>query len=102
MNPKGENALVGFAELAGTGQDAATIHVDRQIEGEAIFERQHFRGQFGGAVEGDRSAGGKLLRDAQRRRPGSLSLRKIRREGIALAFPWAGRPAGRENKRGWC
>ena len=28
MNPKTENALVGFSELAGAGEDAATIDMD--------------------------------------------------------------------------
>ena len=64
VEPVGEDALVGAAELAGTGEDTAAVDEDGEVERGAVFEGEGFAGEFGGAVEGDRGGGGKLLGDA--------------------------------------
>jgi hypothetical protein len=58
--------LVGPAELAGPGQDAAAIDVDREAEGLAVLEGQRLRGQLGGAVQGDRGGRGEGFAHASR------------------------------------
>ena len=51
MNPKGEDALVGFAKLSRASEDAAAIDPDGKSVGVAVFERERFAREFGGAVK---------------------------------------------------
>jgi hypothetical protein len=64
VEPVGEDALVGAAELAGAGEDAAAVDEDGEVEGLAVFEGEGFAGEFGGAVERDGGGGGEGLGDA--------------------------------------
>ncbi len=64
VQPVGEDALIGAAELAGPSEDAAAVDEDGEVERGAVFEGEGFAGEFGGAVEGDGGGGGKFLGDA--------------------------------------
>ena len=44
VDPISEYALIGRAELAGAGHDAAAIDPDGEIEGQAVFQGHGFGG----------------------------------------------------------
>src|SRR5207245_7317947 len=69
VDPKGENALGRRAELSCAGEHATTCDPYREIECSAVFEGHDFRGQLGGAVEGNRRSGGKVHSDAVHAQP---------------------------------
>ena len=54
IDPIGEDSLVGSAELASTGHDSAAVNENLETESLSVFQREHFAGEFRGAVEGDR------------------------------------------------
>ncbi len=64
VEPIGEDALVGTAELAGAGEDAATVDPNRKIEGLAVFEGEGFAREFRRTVEGNGRCGREFFRDA--------------------------------------
>ena len=51
VDPVGEDALVGAAELARARQHAAAVDEDGEPEGLAVFERHRLGGELGRAVE---------------------------------------------------
>ena len=59
IDPVGEDALVWTAELTCPGHDAAAVDENRETKCLAVFQREHFAGEFRGAVEGDRRLSGK-------------------------------------------
>ena len=46
VDPIGEDALVGSTELTGAGHDAATVDENLEAERLAVFQREHFAGEF--------------------------------------------------------
>jgi hypothetical protein len=66
VEPVGEDALVGAPELAGAGEDSAAVYIYGEVEGFAVFERECFGGEFGGAVERDGREGGESFGDSSR------------------------------------
>ena len=59
IDPVGEDTLVGTAELPRTGHDSAAVDENLETESLSVFQREHFAGEFRGAVEGDRRLSGK-------------------------------------------
>ena len=94
VEPVGEDALVGAAELAGTGEDPAAVHEDGKAEGFAVFEGEGFAGEFGGTVKGDGGGGGECLVDAggaeadrkRRRRDRERARGRDRTEGVGVGL----------------
>ena len=66
VDPIGEDALIGAAELAGAGEHAAPVHPDGETEGRAVFERQLLARQLGRAVQRNRWRRGERFVDALR------------------------------------
>ena len=64
VQPVGEDALVGAAELTGPSEDAAAVDEDGEVECCAVFEGEGFAGEFGGAVERDGGGSGEFFGDA--------------------------------------
>ena len=46
IDPIRKNALVGSTELTGTGHDPAAIDENLETERLAVFQREHFAGEF--------------------------------------------------------
>ena len=46
IDPIGEDSLVGSAELASTGHDSAAVNENLETERLAVFQREHFAGEF--------------------------------------------------------
>jgi hypothetical protein len=40
VDPVGEDSLVGFSKLAGSGEDSTAVDPDREVEGGSVFERE--------------------------------------------------------------
>ena len=59
IDPVGEDALVWTTELSGSSHDAAAVDENRETKCLAVFQREHFTGEFRGAVKGDRRLSGK-------------------------------------------
>ena len=57
-NPKGEDSLIGSAELASTGQNTAAVDPNRKPESFGILQRKKFRASLRGSVEGCRGCCG--------------------------------------------
>ena len=51
-NPKGEDSLIGSAELASTGQNTAAVDPNRKPESFGILQRKKFRASLRGSVKG--------------------------------------------------
>ena len=65
IDPIRKNALVGSTELTGTGHDPAAIDENLETERLAVFQREHFAGEFCRTIERDRRLSGKFLADAE-------------------------------------
>ncbi len=61
VDPVGEDALVGAAELPRAREHAAAVDEHREAEHPAVFERQRLGGELGRAVERDRGVRSKAL-----------------------------------------
>ena len=59
INPVGEDSLVGTAELPRAGHDSAAVDENLEAESLPVFQREHFAGEFRGAVERYRRLSGK-------------------------------------------
>lgn len=64
INPVGEDSLVGTAELPRAGHDSASVDENLETECLAVFQGEHFAGEFRGAVERYRRLSGKGFVDA--------------------------------------
>ena len=82
MNPKRENPLVGFPELARTGHHSTAINVDAKAKGIGILQRQLLGGVLGHAVKGE----GRLGREFLRHSGGGQSAHFLRDRPIGLVF----------------
>src|SRR5712692_8686825 len=51
VNPEGEDALVGFPELSGAGENTATIDEDGQVESEPVLQGKRLRCELRRPVE---------------------------------------------------
>ena len=60
VDPVGEDALVGPAELSGAGEHAAAVDPDGEAEGVAVLERELLARELGRAVERDGRRGREL------------------------------------------
>jgi hypothetical protein len=109
VDPIREDALVGSAELTGTGHDTAAVDENFEAERLAVFQREHFAGKFCGSVERDRRLCGKFLADAEGRETGNRRLESgnFWRVGVVANFnrkgsKWRDRvdPAGAEQNKG--
>ena len=104
VDPEGEDALIGAAELSGAGEHAAAIDPDRKSERGAVLERQLLARQLGRAVERDRRL---RSRSPPRRRPASAPAGSAGR-GIGLegrrppTRDRQSRRAAGSSRRGWC
>lgn len=64
VDPVGDDALIGAAELAGSGEDAAAVDPDVEAKGGVVLEGELLGAEFAGAVEGEGRLGGEGFRDA--------------------------------------
>lgn len=64
VDPVGDDALIRAAELAGAGEDAATVDPDREPESGVVFEGQLLRAELAGAIQRERCLGGKGFGEA--------------------------------------
>jgi len=64
IDPVGEDSLIWTAKLTSAGHDSAAVNENLETENLSVFQREHFAGEFRGAVEGDRRLSGKGFVDA--------------------------------------